>query len=93
MYPRAGQDVLEKRTIPCPPPHRLQTPDHPARSVVAIPTTLSRLSCHFCEEFTKVAQITCVLNPLVSWRLHAGDHRDVPPLPLLPPTEDMVDSI
>ena len=58
------------------PPTGIQTPDRPARSVVAIPTTLSRLPFTFYEVFsTQVVQITCVLNLSVSRRLHAGDHR------------------
>jgi hypothetical protein len=54
---------LQKRTPP-PLPNGIQTPERPARNVVAIPTRLSRLSLRFCEEFTtQVVQITCVLNP------------------------------
>ena len=58
---RPGRCGEEK--FPC-PPTGIQIPDHPVRSVVAIPTGLSKLSFHFCEEFTaQVVQITCVLNP------------------------------
>jgi hypothetical protein len=84
MGPRIGQHVLEKRTTLWPPSPGIQTPDHPARRVVAIPTTLTRLSFHLCDEFTtQVAQITCVLNPSVYRRLDVGNRRDDPPLPLL----------
>jgi hypothetical protein len=40
--PRPGLEILEKKKIsfPC---RKFEPPDHPARSLVIIPTTLSRL--------------------------------------------------
>jgi hypothetical protein len=71
--PRAVLDAVVKRKVPSPPPPGIepQNPDRPARSLVAIPTELSRLSTQYflfliLTDILKIRHWTGKLRPSVA---------------------------